>query len=287
MTEDKKGFILYKDLIHTVEKMPDDKAGQLLKHILSYVNDKNPETDDLIIQLTFEPIKQQLKRDLKKYKNTLDGKSNAGKIGNLKRWHNDLFQDYDSGKITLDEALFIAENRKQSHSDTLQSQTITEITVKDTVTDTVTDNVNDILLKKETKKDSVIKPKKNGVVYPFESEFFKKNWDEWKEYKKSEYKFSYKSDLTETKTLKKLFEESNGNEKLAIEMINNAIANNWKGIYKINDSNNGKQFTKPNGNEALANRLESYAKSHGVNQEQNVSKAISERSIFDDYEEIP
>lgn len=287
MDEDKKGFILYKDLIHTVEKMPDDKAGQLLKHILSYVNDKNPETDDLIIQLTFEPIKQQLKRDLKKYKNSLEGKSNAGKIGNLKRWHNDLFQDYDSGKITLDEALLIAENRKQSHSDTLQSQTITEIAVKDKVIDTVKDNVNDILLKKETKKDSIIKSKKKDIVFPFNSEDFLNNWNEWKQYKKSEHSFSYKSESTELKTIESLFKDSNGNEKLAIEMINNAIAKNWKGIYKINDNNNGKQFTKPNGNEALANRLKSYAESHGVNQEQNVGQTISERSIFDDYEEIP
>lgn len=289
MDEDKKGFILYKDLIHTVEKMPDDKAGQLLKHILLYVNDKNPETDDLIIQLTFEPIKQQLKRDLKKYKNTLEGKSNAGKIGNLKRWHLDLFQDYDSGKITIDEAFEIAEDRKQSHSDTLRSQTITKIAVKDkvTVTDKVKDNVNDILLKKETKKDSIIKPKKKDIVFPFNSEDFLNNWNEWKQYKKTEHGFSYKSELTELKTIESLFKDSNGNEKLAIEMINNAIAKNWKGIYKINDNNNGKQFTKPNGNEALANRLKSYAESHGVNQEQNVSKTISERSIFDDYEEIP
>lgn len=289
MDEDKKGFILYKDLIHTVEKMPDDKAGQLLKHILSYVNDKNPETDDLIIQLTFEPIKQQLKRDLKKYKNTLEGKSNAGKIGNLKRWHNDLFQDYDSGKITLDEALLIAENRKQSHSDTLQSQTITKIAVKDkvTVTDKVKDNVNDILLKKETKKDSVIKPKKKNIVFPFNSEDFLNNWNEWKQYKKSEHSFSYKSESTELKTIESLFKDSNGNEKLAIEMINNAIAKNWKGIYKINDNNNGKQFTKLTADEELAQRFANIERKYGVNPEPNFSQNKSDRTIFDNYEEIP
>ena len=36
-------------------------------HILEYVNDENPVTDDLIIEIAFEPIKQQLKRDLKRY----------------------------------------------------------------------------------------------------------------------------------------------------------------------------------------------------------------------------
>ena len=79
MAEGKKSFVLYADLIHTVSKMPNDKAGELLKHILKYVNDEEPETDDLIIQLTFEPIKQQLKRDLKKYENKRKQWSEAGK----------------------------------------------------------------------------------------------------------------------------------------------------------------------------------------------------------------
>ena len=69
MADNKKSFLLYVDLIHTVNQLPDDKAGQLFKHILSYVNDQDPQTDDLITKISFEPIKQQLKRDLKKYEN--------------------------------------------------------------------------------------------------------------------------------------------------------------------------------------------------------------------------
>lgn len=65
MAENKKSFILYCDLIHTVSKLPDDKAGELFKHILKYVNDEDPQTEDLLLQICFEPIKQQLKRDLK------------------------------------------------------------------------------------------------------------------------------------------------------------------------------------------------------------------------------
>lgn len=61
--------------------MPNDKAGELFKHILDYVNDKNPVTDDLIIQLTFEPIKQQLKRDLIKWEDFIKKQSDNGKLG--------------------------------------------------------------------------------------------------------------------------------------------------------------------------------------------------------------
>ncbi len=64
MAEEKKGFILYSDIIHTIEKLTDEQAGVLFKHILKYVNDLNPECEDLITEIAFEPIKQSLKRDI-------------------------------------------------------------------------------------------------------------------------------------------------------------------------------------------------------------------------------
>ena len=67
MATDKKSFLLYCDLIHTVEQLTDEQAGDLLKHILRYVNDKEPQTDNVITRIAFEPIKQSLKRDLQKY----------------------------------------------------------------------------------------------------------------------------------------------------------------------------------------------------------------------------
>lgn len=53
MAEEKTSFILYADLLHTVKKMPDDKAGVLLKTILEYVNDLNPKVEDLLVDLVF------------------------------------------------------------------------------------------------------------------------------------------------------------------------------------------------------------------------------------------
>lgn len=83
MAKDKKSFLLYVDLIHTVKHLPDEKAGQLFKTILGYVNDEDPEPEDLLVQVTFEPIKQQLKRDLEKYERIREkNKKNAEK-----RWN--------------------------------------------------------------------------------------------------------------------------------------------------------------------------------------------------------
>jgi hypothetical protein len=84
MAENKKSFILYADLLHTIELMPDENAGKLFKHILKYVNDLNPETEDLVTQLTFEPIKQQLKRDLLKWEDKSVNRSESGRLGGIK-----------------------------------------------------------------------------------------------------------------------------------------------------------------------------------------------------------
>jgi len=79
MAENKKGFLLYCDLIHTVEKLNDEQAGKLFKHVLDYVNDLNPITEDLLTQVCFEPIKQSLKRDLKKWEKQHEQRIAAGK----------------------------------------------------------------------------------------------------------------------------------------------------------------------------------------------------------------
>ncbi len=67
MAEGKKSFVLYTDLIYTVKKLPKEKQAELFVLILEYVNDMNPKTEDLLLEVAFEPIKRQLKRDLQKY----------------------------------------------------------------------------------------------------------------------------------------------------------------------------------------------------------------------------
>lgn len=250
MAEDKKSFLMYCDLKHTIDKMPDDKAGMLFKHILAYVNDENPVTDDLIVELTFEPIKQQLRRDLKKYEQVLVSKSKGGVIGNLKRWHEDLHKSYSEGKITLDEAEKIASNRKRSDTDVLQSHPIAKIAVN--VNDSVNVNDNDILLKKETKRDLVLRKESIELIYPFESDAFRTAWDEWKEYKKKELKQSYKTTISEGKVLNQLKRESGDSESVAIQMIEQAIVRGWKGIYQIkNENKNGTETRTSSQNDAV------------------------------------
>jgi hypothetical protein len=81
MAKDKKGFLLYADQRSLFEKLPNDKAGELIKLIFSYVNDENPVIDDLLLEIAFEPIKLQLKRDLKEYERIKSVRKTAGLKG--------------------------------------------------------------------------------------------------------------------------------------------------------------------------------------------------------------
>jgi uncharacterized phage protein (TIGR02220 family) len=100
MAKDKKSFILYADSIHTIEKLSDADAGQLLKHLMRYVNDQNPVTDNPLVDIAFEPIKQQLKRDLVKFEDVKVKRSEAGKAGASKRWQMPSNDSKDKQSIT-------------------------------------------------------------------------------------------------------------------------------------------------------------------------------------------
>ena len=81
MAENKKSFVAYCDWQETFEELSDEEAGKLVKHLFNYVNDKNPETSDKLTRMCFIPIKQSLKRDLKKYEKYVHKQSVNGKKG--------------------------------------------------------------------------------------------------------------------------------------------------------------------------------------------------------------
>lgn len=83
MAKDKNSFLIYCDIIHTVEKLDDLQAGKLFKHLLKYVNDQNPIAEDIVTEIAFEPIRQSLKRDLVKYESIRERNSENAK----KRWN--------------------------------------------------------------------------------------------------------------------------------------------------------------------------------------------------------
>jgi hypothetical protein len=88
MAENKKSFVAYADWKETFDALSDEKAGQLIKHIFAYVNDENPESEDMLINAVFASIKQTLKRDLRKWEKQYKQRVEAGKKSAKVRKHN-------------------------------------------------------------------------------------------------------------------------------------------------------------------------------------------------------
>lgn len=113
MAKDKKSFILYVDQKDLWNKLPDEIAGKLIKHIYGYVSDENPTSEDLIVEIAFEPIKQQLKRDLKLFEEKRVKRSEAGIAGANKRWQemaNDSKRISSIAKIAVNDNVNVNDN---------------------------------------------------------------------------------------------------------------------------------------------------------------------------------
>ena len=176
MATDKKSVLLYCDIIHTIEGLEDDEAGRLFKHYLRYINDKNP-TSDRLTELLFEPIKQNLKRDLRKWEDKSERNSIIAKEG----W----------------------EKRKNANaSERIKSDAIYADKVKDKVKDII--NNNDIEERK-LKFARTLEP----FLYKYGKEMIRKFYDYWVEPNKSNTKF--KQELQKTWDVKRRLESWNSN----------------------------------------------------------------------------
>jgi hypothetical protein len=125
MAENKKSFILYSDLLKSIEHLTNEEKGILFNHLLLYVNDQNPILEDRLILTAWKPIELQLKRDLIKFEEVRGKRSDAGK---------------ESARLR---ALKIVEQ------DTTNSTSVKSVQHRSTnPTDNVNDNVNDNEIKK-------------------------------------------------------------------------------------------------------------------------------------------
>lgn len=81
MAKGKNSFLFYTDWFEIFSELPPEKGYALLMHILSYVKDEDPKTDDGYVKLAFASIKNTLKRDLEKWEKRAERNRENGKSG--------------------------------------------------------------------------------------------------------------------------------------------------------------------------------------------------------------
>ena len=178
MADDKKAVLFYCDLIHTIEKLilkdrinKTNNAGELFYHYAQYINDLNPTPINDIVDLAFEPIKQTLKRDLKKWVNIKIKRSEAGKSGGI-----------NSGKSRSKKQ---NEANEANASKTKQNEANEAVSVSVSVSDSVSvSKINTKVFIAPTPEDVIKYFKENGYDENLASRAFKyydtANWKDSK-----------------------------------------------------------------------------------------------------------
>lgn len=123
VSKEKKGFIIYDDVMEVVKRLTDEEAGQLLRGLLNYsISGRDPKFEG-VLEFVFIPIKQQMDRDAEKYEARCEkNRENANK-----RWQNANASD--------------RKNRNANHAD--KDTDKDKDTEKDIDTDTTTDTDTD------------------------------------------------------------------------------------------------------------------------------------------------
>ena len=98
----------------------------------------------------------------------------------------------------------------------------------------------------ETENETITinKTKNRIIILPFESEKFAEYWSMWKEYKKTQFKFTFKTPQSEQAALKDLIKISNGDEYESINIIEQSMAKGWKGFFALKNNKNEQRINQ-------------------------------------------
>jgi hypothetical protein len=223
-------FILHLDSLDILEDMDDKMAGKFIKAIYCYQSTRSLPKLDLSIKLAIKPFLQQFERDHKKYNDSVK----MGKIGNLKKYHKEIYNKLKAGHIDLEQAERLAypdkniisrppiAPEKANKTDELQSKAENNFSPPITSYND-NDNDNDNIIKKT-------KAKKDFFDFDIPNFIEKKNLEDFienrKAIKKPVTKYAMKRLLTQLEKLHKEGENVN-------ECLNQSIVNGWTGVFSV------------------------------------------------------
>ena len=269
----KKSILIYSDFLHKISKLSDEQAGKLFKGLLNYSNGITPEFDDVLLDYAFEDIKTTIDRDTEKYSlKCLKNKEIALERERIKRERNSTNVNErtqvitNSTDIDIDKDIDIdIDKDKDIDSDILLE--------KETKEENLETEIFTEPLEVEKEKEKKVAPKKEKESLEISNEFLP-IWTKWKDYRKDSKIKNYAGVKWEQIALNKLIELSNNNPKLADEIVNQSIENNYNGLFPLKNNSYGNTKTPTNkfnsnqsqtrtGRQILAERLINSTKANG------------------------
>lgn len=173
------------------------------------------------------PFAREITKNRETYK---DKRSNSGKLSYVLRYfrknfkYKADFEDWFKNNVPLDFDIKNEQVLKQVFEQNLELYINVNVNV----------NNNDNVIKN---KESIYEKFLNEKV----EENFKEIVKKWIDYKK-ERKETYKSEMTLNEMYKSIKELSGNNPEKALAIIDQSIANSWKGIFELKEKSNGSKI---------------------------------------------
>lgn len=207
----KDTFIIRTEWYASISKLNTREQAIIFKNLFEYHSGKpeNVDLSTLSLQLVWSLIEPNLKRNIENYDRRCETSAQNGKLG---------------GRPKLE---------KPNKPNNKPNKPIETLNDSDSDSDCVSDTDTESELKKDKKRGGKKKPVVEVLNFPFSSTAFKEAWAKWLAFKKSQYRFTYKSVLSEQAALDDLAELSNNDESAALKIINQSIRKTWKGFFEL------------------------------------------------------
>jgi hypothetical protein len=225
-----KSFLLYKDSLLILDKLTDAQAGKLFKAIKTFQLTENIVQLDFALEIAFSPFLNQFSRDRESYSNSVL----QGKLGNLKKYHKEIYQRIIAKELTIEEGENLAyPDKKLLCRPPITPDQVGSHSVSDNVSVSV--SVSDSKNKKDIKK---ILKKEITISIP---DFIdSKIWNQF-----LNHRIKKNSALTDDsaeiilKNLGRWEVSKAGNANQALE---DCIAGGWRGIFEPKTNQQNQQF---------------------------------------------
>lgn len=233
----KKSFILFQEYKENLSLLSQSDKGDLLDAIFDF-NEGVEKPLSPLVQMAFSFIKSDLNRNQENWQKTKEERSFSGRLGNLKRWNNDLFMLVSAKKISLEEAEIKVLHRKSSlcdNSESQKSQAVANIAVNVNENVNVNVNVNENV---KDKKKNISKEISKKPIFELPDFIDAGIWNNFVQHRiKKKAPLNENSIRINLKRLEKWEGEVIGSANQALE---DCIASDYRGIFqpKINNQTN-------------------------------------------------
>jgi hypothetical protein len=227
-----KSFLLHKDSLSILDQLTDQQAGKMFKAIYAYQKTGKTGDVDQLIKIALNPFLSQFSRDKESYLNSVL----QGKLGNLKKYHKEIYQRVAAKELTIEEGEDLAyPDKKLLFRPPITPDQVGSLIVNDSVSDSVNDSDS---VNKKDKEDKEDKEKKDKEVFQLPDFIQAKTWNDYLEMRiKAKAPNTDRAIKLIIKDLTNFENKKSGNANLSLE---NSIKSNWKGVFepKTNNFNN-------------------------------------------------